>query len=156
MTPPNLADKQQPYRLETDQSENNDASNRSFDIGADRNNRELVLAWERWHKQFVATIYYRTERSCIPTRAIGEARLAITVTKDHHISAQLISTRGSPVVAQCYTQGVLGLEGNPGLTFPSGSERDSVTFSYQYVQGHLPYSGYDWKHGDVETVRQEY
>ncbi|MEZ4533853.1 MAG: hypothetical protein R3D26_02430 [Cyanobacteriota/Melainabacteria group bacterium] len=28
------------------------ASKNKFDLGADRNSRELTLAWERWHSHF--------------------------------------------------------------------------------------------------------
>lgn len=155
MPPPDLNGQQRPFQIEANQAATNDVPSHSFDIGTDRNNRELVLAWERWHKQFAATVYTRTGRR-LPAGAVGLASLTITVTKDHHISAEPGHAKGSPLVAQCYLQAVLSLEGNPGLTFPSGSERDVVSFLYTYAQGLLPYSGYDWKHGDVETIRHEY
>ena len=130
-------------------------STETFDIGVDRNSKELVLAWEKWHKQFCETVYYRTCRRTSGTTAIGSATVRVRVTRDHKLSFELTDHSGSPFIAQAYSDCLQSMDGNPGLTFPAGSQRDDVSFSYQFMRATNIRPGYDWKHGDYETVRQE-
>src|SRR6185437_7563254 len=65
----------------------NDFSPQNFDLGADRNSREMVLAWERWHHQLTKAIYTRWRAV---NRTHGHALMRITVTRDLHITAQTL------------------------------------------------------------------
>ena len=128
----------------------------AFDIGVDRNSQQLVLLWEAWHKQMSHALYLRTGKRVLFTQATGAARMQITVTRDHQITGEPLSASGDPRIAAAYFDAVQSLNGNPGLTFPPGSQRDFVTFSYQYIQGANVLPGYNWKHGDQESVQQDY
>ena len=127
-----------------------------FDIGADRNIEDLRLAWERWHKQVSHELYIRTGRRALRSGLEGGARATIQVSRDHRISGQITETDGSPFVAQAYSQAISSLYMNDGLEFPAGSQRDSVSFSYKYIQGRNIVPGYDWQHGDVESIHHEF
>jgi hypothetical protein len=125
-----------------------------FDLGVDSNSRELVLAWEKWHKQLSGAIYYRTMKRLSGNNVSGSARLSIHVTKTGMISSDVLEQDGSPLVCQAYSDAVSSLNGNPGLTFPTGSQRDEVTFDYAFQRSpYLDHSGYDWKKDDFEKVR---
>lgn len=126
-----------------------------FDLGADANSKELVLAWERWHKQFCGTIYNRTCRRTANFPGMsGSATCRITVMRNQDVDVQLLNTNGSPQIAQCYVDAVRSLIGNPGLTFPEKSCREYVTFEYSFIRSPFVRPGYDWKHNDYETVQE--
>ena len=128
----------------------------TFDIGVDRGSAELVLAWERWHHQFVQTLYYRWTRRMGPIGGVGSGTAVITVTREHQITAELIDREGSPYVSRAFIDAINSLTGNPGLTFPNKSQRQSVTFTHKGWRSHTGPSGYDWHRNDFEKVRTEY
>lgn len=125
----------------------------TFDIGTDRNSRELVLAWEQWHKQVSGSLYYRTSRRLGPSLSSGEAAAEITVTREHNIYVKIENSSGSPVIAAAYEAAVKSLDKNPGLAFPAGSQREEVTFRYIFKVSPFVHAGYDWDKNDYETVR---
>lgn len=126
-----------------------------FDLGADANSRELVLAWEKWHKQFSGTAYHRTcRRLTYHNNVTGSATCRITVMRDLNIDVEVTNVTGGPQIAQCYLDAVRSMIGNPGITFPNGSSRDQVTFEYTFLQSPFVRPGYDWKHNDYERVRE--
>jgi hypothetical protein len=126
-----------------------------FDIGDDRNSELLRVAWELWHKQVSHELWVRTRRRTEISGLEGSARATITVYRDHRILSQITEADGSPFIAQAYSQAIASLHANDGLEFPSGSQRESVSFSYKFIQARNIIPGYDWKHGDVENIRHD-
>ncbi len=126
--------------------------NSKFDLGADRNSRELTLAWEAWHHQVSAEVYRRwSEVACVP----GSATLRLTVTRNRTITPVLIRPSGNPMFDRQLIETIMSLSGNPGLTFPSKSERTSVTFEADYVAATDIQPGYSWVKNDYEHVRHD-
>lgn len=126
--------------------------NSKFDLGADRNSRELTLAWEAWHHQVSAEVYRRwSEVACVP----GSATLRLTVTRNRTITPVLVRPSGNPMFDRQLIETIMSLSGNPGLTFPSKSERTSVTFEADYVAATDIQPGYSWVKNDYEHVRHD-
>jgi hypothetical protein len=124
-----------------------------FDLGADRGSRELVLAWERWHHQLSQQIYDRwSEVATVPC----ESTLRITVTRNHHLSIQVVRSSGIMAFDRVLMDTIRALDGNPGLSFPAKSERQQVTFEADYVAGTDIQPGYSWVKNDYEKVRKDY
>lgn len=126
---------------------------RKFDLGADRGSRELLLAWERWHKQLSEAIYRRwSERAELPGRAV----VRVTVTSNRQIRADIISSTGGPYFESSLLNAIDGLNGNPGLTFPAKSHRPQVSFEADYIAASNVRPGYNWIKNDFERVKEEY
>lgn len=127
-----------------------------FDIGADRSSRELLLAWEKWHKQLCKTIYMRTRRRLSSYQGIGTATASITITRNNEVTATIDSSSGDRLIGKAYLSAINSLNKNPGLTFPEKSNRDYVSFRYSFIQATNITPGYDWIKNDFETVRTEW
>jgi hypothetical protein len=126
---------------------------RNFDLGADAGSKELVLAWERWHQQLSKVIYERwTQRADCP----GVATVRVTVTRDHQIHAEVLDSHGRSDFVAGLMDAIEGINGNPGLTFPVGSQRQTVSYEADYIAGHNVTPGYSWVHNDYEVVHQNY
>jgi hypothetical protein len=67
--------------------------NSRFDIGAERSSKKMTLAWEAWHKQLSSEIYARWQEVALIR---GRATMRVTITRDHHVIAQLTSPSGNP------------------------------------------------------------
>lgn len=126
---------------------------KNFDIGADRGSREMVLAWERWHKQLSGAIYGRWQRIA---QQRGRATIKVTVTRDHHIMAQVLRCDGGSEFENEVLLAINSLEGNPGLTFPSNSERQQVSFEADYIADTNVTPGFSWVKNDYEHVQHGY
>ncbi len=125
----------------------------NFDLGAEQNSRELKLAWERWHKQMSGAIYSRWQSVADEP---GAATLRITVTRDRVITVTVLRASGSSRFDNKLLHVIDGLQGDPGLTFPSKSERRMVSFEADYVAARNVKPGFSWVKDDYETVRQNY
>lgn len=126
---------------------------KNFDLGAERGSRELLLAWERWHKQLSQAIYKRwSDRARTP----GEATVRVTVTRDRTIRAQILRCTGGFDFEEGLRDAVEGLNGNPGLTFPTKSLRKYVTFEGDYIASPNVRPGYSWVKNDVEKIREDW
>lgn len=124
-----------------------------FDLGAERGSKEMMLAWERWHKQLSAAIYQRwSEMADSP----GKATLRITVTRDGHITPVVVQCLGGRRFERGLLAAIMSLDGNPGLSFPSKSQRPQVTFETDYVASTDVQPGYSWVKNDFEKVRENY
>jgi hypothetical protein len=126
---------------------------KNFDIGAERGSREMMLAWERWHKQLSQAIYQRWQAMAEDP---GHATVKITVTRDHQIMAQILRSSGAPQFQGTIMAAISSLNGNPGLTFPAKSQRNSVSFEADYVAGADVQPGYSWVKNDYEKVHENY
>jgi hypothetical protein len=126
---------------------------KNFDIGAERSSREMVLAWERWHKQLSEAIYTRWQRIA---RDPGKATLRVTITNDRHIMATILRSDGGPEFDSVIMEAIESLDGNPGLTFPAKSERRQVSFEADYIAAAHVKPGFSWVKNDYEKVRQDY
>jgi hypothetical protein len=124
----------------------------NFDIGAERQSREMVLAWERWHHQLAQAIYERWQRIA---RDGGRATVKVTVTNDRHIRAQVLQPSGNPDFDGCIIEAVSSLESNPGLSFPTKSQRRVVSFEADYIAGSNVRPGFTWRKDDYERVRED-
>lgn len=126
---------------------------KGFDIGADKGSKELVLAWEKWHKQLAGAIYQVWNgRANSPGRAV----LKITVYRNRTIVPEVISCTGGSSFLASIRSVFRDLNGNPGLTFPAKSERDQVSFEAEYVAGTNVDPGYSWLKGDYEKIHKDY
>lgn len=123
----------------------------AFDLGAERDSREMVLAWERWHHQFSAVLW---QRWYAVNRYRGRVQIKITVTRDLHITVECLKRRGCLEFENTILGVVNSMDRNPGLTFPTNSQRQSVTFITNLTAGNVPAS-YTWDKSDFETVRKE-
>lgn len=132
-------------------ADSDDFTPNNFEIGADRNSREMVLAWERWHHQLTQAMYTRWRAI---NRFPGRATMRITVTRDRHISAETLRNRGGRRYEAAILEAINSLDNNPGLTFPAKSERQVVTFDCNLTAGHVP-AGYTWDKRDFEKIRQD-
>lgn len=129
------------------------AADNKFDIGAERGSRELTLAWEAWHKQLCAEIYARWQEVAMIR---GSATMKVTITRDRHVIAEITRPSGKQRFDRILIGVISSLEGNPGLTFPKGSQRQTVSFEAEYIADTNVQGGYSWTRNDYETVRQNY
>jgi hypothetical protein len=127
--------------------------NSKFDLGAERGSREMVLAWERWHKQLSQAIYARwSQTASVP----GSCTLRLTITRQRTIQVNVVRPSGNPIFDEGLMQAILSLNGNPGLSFPSQSQRQYVSLESDYVAGHNIDPGYSWVKDDYEKVHENY
>lgn len=126
---------------------------KGFDIGADKGSRELVLAWEKWHKQLAGAIYQVWNGRA---RSPGRAVLKITVYRNRTIVPEILSCTGNSDFRGSIMSVFSDLNGNQGLTFPSKSERQMVSFEAEYIAGKNVDPGYSWLKGDFEKVNKDY
>jgi hypothetical protein len=134
-------------------SEFGNIPNSKFDLGSERGSKELTLAWEAWHKQLSAAVYKTwSDIASVP----GEATLRITVTKNRQITPMIVRSSGNFEFDQGLLVAVNSLNGNPGLTFPSQSQRQLVSLEADYVAATNIHPGYNWVKNDYEHVEQKY
>ncbi len=126
---------------------------RGFDLGVERNSKELTLAWEKWHKQLSATIY---ERWSSIADEPGRATVRVTVDRNKQIQVAFVNSDGSPRFDHKLRAVIEDLRGNPGLTFPTKSQRPMVSFEADYIAAHNVTPGYSWVKNDCEKVRENY
>jgi hypothetical protein len=127
--------------------------NSKFDLGAERGDRQLTLAWEAWHHQLSQAIYSRwSEVAAIP----GQATMRITVTRDRQIKPMILQGSGRPAFDRALMDAVMSLNGNPGLTFPSKSQRQEVSFEADYIASTHVQPGFSWVKNDYEKVHEGY
>lgn len=126
---------------------------KKFDLGAEAGSKELVLAWERWHKQLSEAIYSRWSSRA---REAGQASVRVEVTKNRTIRATILTSTGSEDFNEVLMDSISGLNGNPGLTFPTKSRRDRVAFEADYIAARNVRPGYSWVKNDYERVRDSW
>ena len=126
---------------------------KGFDIGADKGSKELVLAWEKWHKQLAGAIYSVWNGRA---NSAGRAVLKITVYRNRTIVPEVLTCTGNAAFRQSIMSVFADINGNPGLTFPSKSERQQVSFEAEYIAGSNVDPGYSWLKGDVEHIKHDY
>ena len=129
------------------------ASKNKFDLGADRNSRELTLAWERWHKQLSKAIYDSWSSQADEP---GRSTLKVIVRRDRTIQVVLVNSDASPRFNRQLKDVIMSLQGNPGLSFPTKSQRSQVSFEADYIAARNVRPGYSWVKDDYETVRENY
>lgn len=129
------------------------ASKNKFDLGADRNSRELTLAWERWHKQLSKAIYDSWSSQADEP---GKSTLKVIVRRDRTVQVILVNTDASPRFNRQLKDVIMSLQGNPGLSFPTKSQRSQVSFEADYIAARNVTPGYSWVKDDYETVRDNY
>ncbi len=126
---------------------------KGFDIGADKGSQELVLAWEKWHKQLAGAIYQVWNGRA---RTPGRAVLKIVVYRNKVMVPEIVSCTGDPSFRASIMSVFSDLNGNPGLTFPAKSERGQVSFEAEYIAGSDVNPGYTWTKGDYEKIKKDY
>jgi hypothetical protein len=128
-------------------------ANKKFDLGAERGDRALVLAWERWHHQLSQAIYQRWSE--VASRP-GSATLKIIVYKNRQLVPEMVRSSGNASFDRDLIASVMSLNNNPGLTFPAKSLRDQVTFEADYVASTNVRPGFSWVKDDYEKVHESY
>lgn len=126
---------------------------KGFDIGADKGSKELVLAWEKWHKQLAGAIYQVWNSRA---NSAGRAIMKVTVWRNREIRAEFMTCTGDSAFRHSITSVFDDIGGNPGLTFPAKSERQQVSFEAEYIAGSQVKPGYSWLKGDYEKVQKDY
>lgn len=124
-----------------------------FDLESERGSRELMLAWELWHKHVMAEMYRRLPNVFIG--APGSCAFKMTVTRDRRVSVEILTTQGNPRVTQELLSVAYSLDSDPGLSFPSESQREEVSFSHVYLRARNITPGYTWTKNDYEVVRTD-
>lgn len=128
-------------------------SRNKFDLGTERNSRELLVAWEKWHKQLSKAIYDTwSARADEP----GRTTLKVIVNKDRSLRVVQVDSNASRRFNRVLRSAIMSLEGNPGLSFPSKSQRQFVSFEADYVAARNVTPGYSWVKGDFEKVQEHY
>lgn len=124
--------------------------------------RELIIAWESWHKAVSAAIYRRWR---IFGTVAGEAKVKLVVSREGDISSKLISYDydagddldifGSKELFEANVVETLkSLNHDSVLVFPVKSKRQEVVLNTRFASHMgLGLSGYSWKRGDVERVQ---
>jgi hypothetical protein len=135
-----------------DESANNDA-NKKFDLGAERGDHALVLAWERWHHQLSQAIYQRWSE--VANRP-GSATLKIIVYQNRQLVPVMVRSSGNEHFDHDLIASVMSLNNNPGLSFPAKSLRNQVTFEADYVASTNIRPGFSWVKNDYEKVHESY
>lgn len=118
---------------------------------AERNSREMMVAWDTWHHNFSSSIYnYWNPRNNMK----GMVEIEFTVTKDNRLSARVVDANASPQYVGLVMDSINHFNGNPYvLTFPKGSLRNSITFKLTFQSGPRVKGGYYWQRGDYEKYR---
>ncbi len=129
------------------------AGDDKFDLGAERGSKELVLAWTRWHHQLSQAIYSRWARLA---DTAGQATVRMTVNRDRSIQLVMVHSSGNQEFDRTLLQAIFSLNGNPGLTFPAGSQRQQVSLESDYVAGRNIDPGFNWVTDDYEKVKESY
>jgi hypothetical protein len=122
-----------------------------YDLEAESNSKELMIAWELWHKQLSMALYRR-----VKVMESGGCVYKVTVTRDHHLSIIILKSVGSPLLREDLVNAAKSLDGNPGLSFPVGSKRQVTSDSLVLICGRNIRPGVDWNHGDVERIRLDW
>ncbi|MBY0356873.1 MAG: hypothetical protein K2W82_02645 [Candidatus Obscuribacterales bacterium] len=130
---------------------------------SEKDESELVIAWENWHRRVSAIIYRRWK---VYGSVSGEAKVRLTVSREGVINVKFLSfleqaedeyeeTVGEQAAFESKVLAALAsLNHNPALEFPAQSKRQEVVLNTRFTShsGVGP-SGYSWKRGDYERVR---
>jgi len=130
-----------------------DIPNTKFDLGAERGDRQLVLAWEAWHHQLSQAIYRRWSE--VANRP-GSATVRIVVYNNRQMVPMMVHSSGNPAFDRDLMASIMSLNGNPGLSFPARSQRPQVTFEADYVAASNIRPGFSWVKNDYEKVHEGY
>lgn len=132
--------------------------------GAEDQSRELVIAWERWHKAVAAAIYSRWRTYGIVP---GEEKVKMTFYRDGELKFEFSGYNAFSEISEDDLRNRMefeeninrtlhSLNHNPILAFPPKSQRKKVVleslFSSHYGCG---LSGYSWKRGDYEHLNAQ-
>lgn len=126
--------------------------------------REMAIAWESWHQHLSEVIYkYWLNYSTVP----GDGSVTITVTRDGAIDFSLQNFQippGEQIVPDqrhqqemfdhCLARTLNIMAYSDDLTFPSGSQRKSVTLTcnFKHSLANNTQQGYNWQRGDIERL----
>lgn len=134
-----------------------ESSTQPVDSASDR---ELVIAWEAWHKRLCEHIYHHWLSL---GRVPGEGVVVLHVTRDGKIDYDLqdfhteLFDESVPeqrmLFDECVGETLKALNHKEVLPFPARSRRTEVFLStrFSFRHGDGP-SGYNWKKGDYERV----
>lgn len=151
-------------QLFTDQSQFilNLKQNSPPDFGKSEKDKQMILAWEEWHKRLVQAIYQDWQTyGNIP----GDAVVSLSITKEGEMEFEMkqfaithafdrISDKQSELFEGAVARTLQMIDHSAVLPFPTGSQRNNiqlnVTFSYTNADNGT--QGYTWKHGDYEQI----
>lgn len=149
------------YRPESGKGDIPDRGNKALKTGVDASDKELVVAWEEWHKRLCSSIYhYWLTYGNIP----GDGVVVLYVTKDGDVDFELQDFHVNPfeqftpqqreLFDQSVARTLQMLAHTDILTFPARSQRRDVTLStkFSFTEQDDGPQGYTWKKGDYERV----
>jgi hypothetical protein len=138
-----------PQLAQLDPQSFNTRQHDDYDLEAESNSRELMLAWELWHKQLTKAVYERT-----PPIGTGWCAYRIKVTHDNRLTIDILKSGGNPAISAHLVAGAMSLDGNIGLSFPEGSRRQAAYDSHIYMSGPNITPGYNWDKNDFEKIHE--
>ncbi|HMP51765.1 MAG TPA: hypothetical protein PKD05_09435, partial [Candidatus Melainabacteria bacterium] len=86
----------------------------------------------------------------------GRSTLKVIVRRDRTIQVVLVNSDASSRFNRQLKDVIMSLQGNPGLSFPTKSQRSQVSFEADYIAARNVRPGYSWVKDDYETVRENY
>lgn len=127
----------------------------------DTTDKELVIAWEDWHRRLCKDIYnYWLDYGNIP----GEGSVMLHVNRSgdidfelqnfHVDAAEQFSPRQKEMFERSISRTLQMLDHTDTLAFPERSQRQTVNLStrFTFTETGAGPQGYSWKRGDYERV----
>lgn len=139
----------------------------------DRDNAELMLAWDKWRNRFAHAVWQRYCQTLdgagtvfvgpIPVKLVNTpsyhfpeglaATYACGITADHRMTyAHITSSSGVPELDRIILDAVVSMAGKHSIAFPKGSQRQFVTEIESLGTG--PSGWHGRQYGDVERISQ--
>jgi hypothetical protein len=145
--------------------DNSDESDRPLRAGAEAGDKDLIIAWEEWHRRLCAAIYHNWQ---IFGNVPGEGIVVLHVTREGDLDFEMKGFKVG-LYEQCFPCQREKFEQRVGstlrlidhtfvLNFPERSQRKEVTLGTRFKfseQGEGP-NGYTWKHGDYERITESH
>lgn len=168
---PGYAQNQVPIPVPTDNQPRRLSGRANAD--PDRDNAELMLAWDKWRNRFAHSVWQRYCQTLdgagtvfvgpIPVKLVNTpsyhfpeglaATYACGITADHRMTyARITSSSGVPELDRIILHAVVSLAGKRSIAFPKGSQRQFVTEIESLGTG--PSGWHGRQYGDVERISQ--
>lgn len=129
---------------------------RQFPLSAQQEEPHMKLAWDEWHRRVAGAIYSRFNG--LATTAFKQSvpmscEVAYTVTKDRQIKNIQLLQKSPNIVFNTMVFGVVkSMNGDPLLTFPNGTARQTVDKSGTFLWNYKV-QGFKYTINDQETIK---
>jgi hypothetical protein len=121
--------------------------------------KELMLAWDEWHKRVISAFYERWKNG---TDISGQAKVTVIVSRDGDLDCSCsefeqsdahYDSSAEDAFKQAVRNAILAVAKTPTVEFPALSQRREVKIVTTFSMNMLGPSGYSYKRGDTERVR---